>query len=232
MILPDYWFQRPEMNLDEKERSAFDQLLTQARSARPNILINYNLAPPKWQFLCYAADQHAIAMHGTGDPDIHVFEPRQSNDLNDFGNQTAVYAAGDGLWAMFFAIVDRDHFDMSVINACIRLADATGQVSEPRYVFSISQTMLLQRPWRKGLVYLLLPDTFVAQAPIPLGDYQLRVPHLASFAPLIPLARLEITSEDFPFLANIRGHEDARLGEYAQAIQTGGPWPDATWTGV
>jgi hypothetical protein len=230
MVLPDYWLPRPAMDLDDQVRSAFDQLLTQIKSAGTNTLITYTLTPPKWQFLCYLAEQHAIAMHGTGEPDICVFEPRQSNDLNAFGNQTAVYAAGDGLWAMFFAIVDREAYSMSLNNACIRLSDATGQVGEPRYLFSISETALRQQPWRIGFVYLLPPDTFVAQPPLPFGPYEVHIPQLASPAPVTPLARLEIEPGDFPFLAQIRGHEDARLHEYAQALQTGGPWPDSPGT--
>jgi hypothetical protein len=40
----------------------------------------------KWQFLCHLADHHAIALHGSGDPNIALFEPRQFNDLSAFGN--------------------------------------------------------------------------------------------------------------------------------------------------
>ncbi len=225
MMLPDYWLQRPAMNLDGETRSAFDHLLTQLKSNHTASLIDYTFAAPKWQFLCYAADHHGIAMHGTGDPDIRVFEPRQSNDLNEFGNQVAVYAAGDGLWAMFFAIVDRGRVP-SVTNACIRLVDASGQASEAHYIFSISHTALPLRPWRTGSVYLLPPDSFVVQPPLQFGPYEVRIPHLASKQPVIPLARLEISPDDFPFLAQIGSHDDARLQEYASALQSGGPWPD------
>jgi hypothetical protein len=225
MMLPDYWLQRPVMNLDDQTRSDFDQLLTRVKSLVTNTLINYTLSSPKWQFLCYIADQHAIALHGTGDPNIHVFEPRQAVDLNTFGSQTAVYAAGDGLWAMFFAVVDRDRYPMSVNNACIRLADATGRVSEPSYVFSISQSALRQQPWRTGIVYLLPSDTFEPQPPQSFGPYEVRVPQFASPVSVMPLARLEIAPEDFPFLTHIRGHDEERLQEYALAMQTGGPWP-------
>jgi hypothetical protein len=166
-------------------------------------------------------------LHGTGNPNIPLFEPRQADDLNDFGRQKAVYAAGDGLWAMFFAVVDRERYSLSVTNACVRLAEATGLVSEPYYLFSISQKALPQRPWRTGFVYLLPSETFMVEPAIPFGPYEVRVPHLASLAPVTPLARLEVTPADFPFLSQIRGHEDARLAEYARAMQTGGPWPDS-----
>jgi hypothetical protein len=231
MMLPDYWIQRPVMSLDDQACSDFDGLLERIRLAGPNHQIVYNLSFPKWQFLCHVADQHNMVLHGSGDGSIHLFEPRQAIDLNEFGGQTAVYAAGDGLWAMFFAIVDRDHYPMSVNNACIQLSDATGKVGGHRYVFSISQTALSLQPWRTGFVYLLPPDTFTAQASQPFGPYEVSVPQLASLEPVTPLARLEITPEDFPLLINIRGHEDARLQEYAQAMQNGGLWPEPSGTG-
>src|SRR4030042_6037807 len=146
MILPDYWLQRPNIEIDSHTHSDFDQLFARVKASETNTWIDYTFQVPKWQFLCYLADQRGIVMHGTGDPHIQVFEPRPSNDLNEFGAQTAVYAAGDGLWAMFYAILDRARYPLSTSNACIRLVDEAGWVSEPRYVFSISQNALCQQP--------------------------------------------------------------------------------------
>ena len=97
MILPDYWLTRPGMNFDETTQSAFDELLNTTMSASGCPTIQFTLPYPKWQFLCHLADHHHIAMHGSGDPNIVLFEPRQSNDLTEFGNQKAIYAASDGL---------------------------------------------------------------------------------------------------------------------------------------
>jgi hypothetical protein len=127
---------------------------------------------------------------------------------------------------MFFAILDRTHYPMATSNACIRLVDEAGQVSEPRYVFSISHSALRQQPWRKGMVYLLPGDTFVIQPSLRFGPYEVRVPQLASLVPVKPLAQLEIIPEDFPFLKDIRGLDDNRLEEYGQAMQNGAPWPE------
>lgn len=227
MMLPDYWLARPGQNFADKPRMAFDGLLKATLGSGGCPTIPYTLPWPKWQFLCQIADQHEIALHGSGDPDIPLFEPRQSNDLNEFGNQKAVYAASDGLWAMFFAIVDRRRVG-SITNACIRLADETGAVHGPFYVFSVSQSALPSQPWRTGTVYLLPRDTFITQSPMPLGSYQVRIAQLASFEPVQPLAKLTVTPEDFPFLKQIRGHDDERLQEYATALQTGAPWPSGT----
>jgi hypothetical protein len=48
----------------------------------------------------------------------------------------------------------------------------------------------------------------------------------ASLAPVEPFARLEVGPDDFPFLKDIRGIDDARLREYGEAMQAGAPWPE------
>lgn len=224
MILPDYWLTRPAVNFDETMQNAFDELWNSTLSLGGCPTIEFTLPYPKWQFLCHLADHKSIAMHGSGDPNIAVFEPRQSNDLNEFGNQKAIYASSDGLWAMFFAIVDRDRVG-SITNACVRLADETGTFQGPYYVFSVSQSALPNQPWRSGTVYLLPRSTFITQPPMAFGSYQVHFAQLASFESVPPLAKLTITPEDFPFLLQIRGHDDERLQEYATALQTGSPWP-------
>jgi hypothetical protein len=224
MMLPDYWLTRPGMNFDERTPMAFDELLNTTLSLGGCPTIPFTLPWPKWQFLCYIADHHDIALHGSGDPGIALFEPRQANDLSAFGNQKAVYAASDGLWAMFFAIIDRDRLK-SITNACIRLADETGTHHGPYYVFSVSQSALASQPWRTGTVYLLPRRTFTDQPPLAFGSNEVQIAQLASLVPVQPLAKLTVTPADFPFLTQIRGHDDQRLQEYATALQTGAPWP-------
>jgi len=224
MMLPDYWMARPNLNVDEGTQIAFDNLLNTALNMGGCPAIEFTLARPKWQFLCHVADHHDIALHGSGDPNITLFEPRQSNDLTEFGNQKAVYAASDGLWAMFFAIVDRDRVT-SITNACVRLEEDSGVVHGPLYVFSVSQSALPKQPWRTGMVYLLPRNTFATQPPMPFGSNRVHIAQLASTVPIQPLAKLMVTPTDFPFLTQIRGHDDQRLQEYATALQTGAPWP-------
>ena len=225
MILPDYWLTRPSVNFDERTRIAFDELLNTTLSIGGCPTIQFTVPQPKWQFLCHVADQHDIALHGSGDPNIALFEPRQANDLSAFGNQKAVYAASDGLWAMFFAIVDRERFAMSITNACVRLADETGTLHGPYYVFSVSQSALARQPWRTGTVYLLPRRTFTTQPSITFGPNEVHIAQLASFAPVQAVAKLTVTPADFPFLMDIRGHDDQRLQEYATAMEPGAPWP-------
>ncbi len=227
MPLPDYWLTRPAADVDERARAAFDALLGDVLGRADCPSIPYDLPWPKWQFLCHVADRHDIALHGSGNPDITEFEPRKSYDLEEFGNQKAVYAAADGLWAMFFAVVDRDRIG-STTNGCIRLTDGSATVRGPYYQFSVSRQALHLRPWRAGTVYLLPRSTFTTQPRMVVGPNIVHIAQLASPVPVRPLAKIAVTPADFPFLEQVRGHDDERLEEYATALRTGAPWPDDT----
>lgn len=225
MMLPDYWMKRPGENPDDSTRDDFNELFHTTLDSGDCPTIEYSLHAPIWQFLCHLSDYHDIALHGSGNLDIPLFEPRKSNDINDFGNQKAVYAASDGILAMFFAIVDRGRVS-SITNACIHLEEDTGAVHGPFYVFSVSQSALANRPWRSGAVYLLPRQGFLPEPPMDFGSSKVHIAQLASFVSVKPLAKIIVTPGDFPFLAQIRGHDDQRLHEYASALQTGSPWPN------
>lgn len=225
MLLPDYWLPRPPYEIIPETQAAFDALLEKAAQDGPAAEIQYHLAAPKWQFLSYASALGRFVMHGSGNDQIEVFEPRQPYDLHEFGNQKAVYAAGDGIWAMFYAVVDRERYEMWINNACVRLVGKSGEILGPYYVFSVSRQVLAIKPWRTGVVYLLPRETFMEQAPMQFGEFEARIPQLASFEPVIPLAKLKVEPEDFPFLHQVRPLDDARIEEYGRAMQTGAPWP-------
>jgi hypothetical protein len=53
-----------------------------------------------------------------------------------------VYAASDGLWAMFFAILDRPRHRMSLTNSCFRVLGEDGSVSEPYYYLAVNTEVL------------------------------------------------------------------------------------------
>jgi len=222
MELPDYWMPRPGPAPDAATRAEFDRLLDGSLLAGPDDFIDYRLATPKWQFLCHAADRGGFVLHGTGNADITVFEPRQSNDVGEFGNRSAVYAASDGLWPMYFAILDRDRYDIGLVNACIRI---TG-MQESYYYFSITASVLQQQPWRTGVVYLLPGDSFEMQPAITLDGREIRIAQAASSVPVRPVAKLSVGPEDFPFLDAIRGHDNDEVLARAAADPDGFPWSD------
>jgi hypothetical protein len=226
MQVPHYYLSRPMLQLDGPTIASYEAHWAQLTTTPDTAALAYSLPSPRWQFLCYLADHKPVVLHGSGKSDILAFEPRQAVDALDFGNRAAVYAASDGIWPLYYAILDRDQFPMSLTNACIRVVSPLGESSEPLYFFSISQTALVHRPWRTGTVYILPRTTFEPQQPIPFGDSAIHVLQWASPVPVTPLAKLHVTPADFPFLDQIRGHDDHIQQQRIRANPNGFPWID------
>jgi hypothetical protein len=224
--------ERPPVGADGSTRSAIEEFLSLARDAGADHVLDVDaILRPRggvepWRFLCGLADRREIAFHGTGDPSIEYFEPRAPVDFAPFGQQKAVFATSDPIWAMFYAIVDRSRYELTLNNGCILLLDAAGRPPQAHYYFSISRRALHRRPWRTGYVYFLPSESFAEQPAATYAGHAARVPQLASPVPVAPFARLRVTPGDFPFLAQIRGHDDDRLAEYARAVMAADPWPD------
>lgn len=226
MQIPSYLLPRPPMDLMSERRQSFETLLAEIKEKTDCPFLEYSLPMPKWQFLCYLTDTQDILLHGTGDSDIQEFEPRASDDTNPFGAQCAVYAAGDGIWPLFYAVLDRGRYPMGLHNGCVRFKDSSGRYSIPYYFFSITQSALARKPWRSGVIYLLPRAGFVLDPQTSYAGYEMRVEHWASLEPVKPLAKLRVQPEDFPFLAAIRGHDNAVLNERMRVNPGGFPWLD------
>lgn len=226
MHFPPYYLPRPALHLDAATIAAYEALWTTITTAQEARDISYSLPTPRWQFLCYLADHKPILLHGSGNPNVKAFEPRQAIDVLAFGNRPAVYAASDGIWPMYYAILDRDQYPMLIVNDCSRVRAATGELSEPFYFFSISQTALSHQPWRDGTIYILPRTTFEPQAAFPKDSDSIHVQQWASPVSVTPLATLAVSPTDFPFLHQIRGHDDQVLQQRARANPDGFPWLD------
>ena len=223
MQIPAYWMRRPEPGPDAETIASFDRLLDQALERGAGEPIDYRLKAPKWQFLSHAADRGDVVLHGSGDPGIARFEPRQPDDPLEFSNRNAVFAATEGIWPMLYAILDRAAHPMLMVNSTVRVG-VDGQLSGPYYFFSISDQALRHRPYRSGTVYLLPADTFESQPPIEADGAFIHVAQAASAEPVTPAAELTVDPEDFPFLEQIRGHDDQALSARMATDPTGFPW--------
>lgn len=223
---PHFLLPRPPMPTDPAVLASFDALFDAAIAAGSSRPIPYDLPQPRWQFICHVADTRDVVLHGSGNPDIALFEPRQPNDTTVFGNQRAVYAASDGLWPMYFAILDRDTFSIFLINSSLRFERDGEGLSEPHYFFSISRKALEQRPFRRGTIYFLPRRTFTQQSPQVHDGQTVHFPQWASHVPAAPLCKIEVAPEDFPFLEQMRGHDDEITLARIRADPDGFPWLD------
>lgn len=234
MQLPPHMERRPPVNLGPQAVAAFERLYTNLVKHGTGAEIPYelsdlsDLSAPKWQFLCYLTDNKGVLVHGSSNPDIEEFEPRQSDDVGEFGNRKAVYAASDALWAMYFAVADRSRGVNSLHNACFSIVheDGSGVPSgpDPYYFFSINSDALSHQPWCNGTIYILPRAGFEPQPMVTLRRLTGEIPQWACPEPVRPLARLSITPADFPFLSQIRGHNHATLRQRIMRDPEGLPW--------
>ncbi len=223
-LVSPHFLQRPTFDL-APHRAGLEALLERALAdggeLRPGVL-----PVPTWQFLCWLADERGFLLHGTGRTPMERLEPRTANDTGAFGAQRAVYAASDGIWPMFFAVLDRTRTPMSISNAAIRVQSPDGAVGAPLYFFSMTASAREQRPFREGRVHVLARDGFDEEAPRAVGEARVWLHHWASPWPVLPLFSVPVTPEDFPFLDAIRAHDDAELFRRAKEDPDGFPWVD------
>ena len=191
----------PLLDIDPHKQQVFENLFTQA-CAHPDIPLTYHCPYPKYEFLSYLAETKPLLIHGSNNPDIPLFEPRLTTDWAG-RPLSAVYASADGIWPMFFAIVQRKPYPYSLRNGCHRVEDGS---SWPRklYYFAISARVLRDQPWITGMIYLLPRASFeqIQDA----GGY--RTEEWASRTAVQPLGKLAISPDDFPFLHAVQGMND------------------------
>lgn len=186
----------PTPRLDERERRAFDRLfsdtLVHASGAVPQV--RYTCPYPKHEFLHYLVEHHQALVHGSTRPNIELLEPRAESD-NAGCIVHAVFAASDGIWPMFFAILDRKPYPFSVNNGCRR--EPSGKV----YHFSTST--LHDQPWTEGMMYVI-PRTSFEQRTDADGN---PTDQWLSRSAVRPLLKLNVLPADFPFLQDVQYHE-------------------------
>ena len=223
---PPHLLTRPPVVADPEAIEAFDALYDAAVATGPEAPIDYTLPWPRWQFIAHVSDTRGVVVHGSQNTAIELFEPRQSNDAHPFGDRAAVFGSTDGLWSMYYAILDRATFPMLLLNAAVRLEGEDGELGEPLYFFSISDKALAQRPYAPGMIYFLPADGFESMAPIMAGQTRVHGAQNASLSPVRPLARIAVDPEDFPFLVQMRGHDDETVLRRIKEDPDGFPWVD------
>jgi hypothetical protein len=225
MNAPSFLLPRPPFDRTPDKQSAFEDLW---RSTSKGSFVNYRLPYPKWEFLSYLCESKELVLHGSQNHDILEVEPRQANDKKAFSNQHAIYATTDGIWALYFAILDRVKYpEMSLFNSCLRAQVSNDQLSEPMYFFSITHSALLQKPWCEGAIYILPRESFEQEASQEMQGVKIFFPHWISPLPVSPLAKLRVSPQDFPFLDQIHGHNDKKLVQIAAEDPGGFPWLEA-----
>ncbi len=200
----------PQLDLEVDKVTAFEKAFASATRGRGGI--EYQLPYPKHDFLRYLVTKRDIVLHGSGSGAIEVFEPTPQTDY--FGRvRNAVFAASDGIWPMFFAILDRSRYHGSLRNVCYWDLDAKGN-RQKFYAFSINATFLGRQPWREGSIYVLPRATFTRVV----DEDGSASEEWLSTQEVTPLARLAVSPSDFPFLKDVEGHGDERTDRFEELV--------------
>lgn len=200
----------PEMVLDAGKEADFAALLDEVLGGDGQILA-YTLPYPKHEFLRYLAQQDRFIFHGSAKADIDEFSTRRTSmelkDKSGRGNVQGIYGTHDGLWPLFFAVVDREKISGSIRNGVQFYQNDSGD-EVGVYHFSVNQEWLDKNPWRSGTLYVLPRKTFRQMPMTAAGGVS---NEWVSEVPVKPLVRIAIEPEDFPFLAQVGGHDDSEL---------------------
>jgi hypothetical protein len=211
MEVPNYLLPRPEFDITPSNQAAFEELW---QSTPGGSCINYRLPYPKWQYLTYLCDTRELVLHGSQVLSIDTIEPRQANDKKAFSNQRAIYATTDGIWVIYFAILDRQNYpEMSLFNSCFHVRLSDDRLSDSLYFFSITQSVLIHKPWCEGVIYILPRQKFAQEAPQQIMGAEVVFPHWISTSAVKPIAKVLVEPQDFPFLDQIHGHNNDKLVE-------------------
>jgi hypothetical protein len=192
----------PAIDWNEEKLRLFARLYAGLIQSGPAAPFNFQAPSPKYEFFCYLVEHQGLLLHGSNNPDIMRFEPRPQTDYLG-RNVEAVFATPDGIWPIFFAIIDRANYRGSLRNACVWKTDEQG-VQHKMYFFSINETQLAKNPWTQGTIYFLPREGFqqvVDYEGKPLEEWA--CPH-----EVVPLGKVRVSPQDFPFLGQVEGHTD------------------------
>lgn len=169
------------------------------------------------RFVQWLMARDEVIFHGSNRDDIEEFQPiRNSMEIGDHanrGNRGAVYGTHNGLWSMFFAVIDRSKLTGSIRNGFSTFTSREDGSSLDIYHFSVNQESLDRRPFTTGTLYTLRRADFERIPFYPGGPLS---NEWACDHPIRPLARLTVTPDDFPFLDQIATHDDGHLLEFAR----------------
>jgi hypothetical protein len=226
MQAPTYLIQQPAIDITPEMTQAFEALWQSVLNQPDSLAIDYRLPYPKWQFLSFLGTHKDVVLHGTVNQGIEILEPRQALDVKEFSMQRAIYATTDGIFAIFFAILNRPGVPMSLCNTCLRVRFSPEIVTDPFYFFSITQSALDQGAFCPGAVYVLPRLNFEFDPVLLYEGAEVLLAQCFRREATRPLCKLLVEPGDFPFLEQIRGHDDAVLQRRSQEKPDGFPWLD------
>ncbi|ONI68286.1 hypothetical protein BWI15_35295 [Kribbella sp. ALI-6-A] len=156
---------------------------------------------PTATYLQWLADHRRVLFHGTKRDNLSELRPdRESEDSTTFGNQRAVFASDDPVWAMWFALLARGPGFRSTRNGTWSVR---GETQHRQYFFSVDTDQPDAELLTDGWLYIVPRDGFAAE---PATAGLLQSAQWVNPNPVRTLARIAVTPADFPFTGMIGRH--------------------------
>jgi hypothetical protein len=187
------------VEVDERTEARFAAVAAELLAGRAP-----EIPEPRLDFLRWLATHRDVVFHGSPRGDLtELSTVRASRDATEWGDQQAVYATRDPVWALYFACLRRDRSWTGTRNGTL---GAAGGAFYPRvYFFVHNRGSESPERFGPGSLYVLPAESFEADAPL---FRVLDTSHLVSRVPVAPLARIEVSPSDFPFRERIGYYRD------------------------
>lgn len=191
-----HFLKEPELSLPSNVVEEYNQIFYESIIHGKGELLSYKSSYPKYMFFHYLIENKDILVHGTNNPNIVSFEPREQTLFN--GKKVkAVFASTDGIWSMFFAVINRKEYIGSLRNIC--LTTRTNKGIKRYYYFSLNADFKGER-WTNGYIYLLSKQPFKQGG---IKDEWICEDNVK------PLAKIAVSPDDFIFYKDVRSHKES-----------------------
>lgn len=193
-VLHLLFYKSPKISFTKEEINDFNKIFDEA--IHRDGLIEYTNKFPKQRFIQYISNNKNVLLHGSNNMSISAFEPRRQTLYN--GKYIdAVFASKDGIWPLFYAVLDKQRLKGSIRNGCLRTS--TGNKF---YFFSVSKETYMNDPWTTGMIYFLPIESFEKAS-----NGILCFDEWISKHTVKPIARLEVDLNDFYFKDKVTIHK-------------------------
>jgi hypothetical protein len=217
----------PDLEVSSGMAAAFDALYDKTTKKGAAAVISYQLPYPKYLFLDYLARSRGLMLHGSQVGSLDMLKPiRNTRDSSEFGDQAAIYATQDPLWALFFAVLDRNAINGVISNGAIHL-QVEGGAYIRRYFYCVDAPSLKSGVWKSGTLYLMKGEGFEAdpnEVGLKIGIYTMIPTHWIHRGEQPVLARLPVEPQDFPFYQQVWGYDPEEMDRRMEAPSLTG-WP-------
>jgi hypothetical protein len=140
---------------------------------------------PAHELLTYLVLERKLLLHGSTDTELEMLEPRPARDYRT--ELDAVVACDDGIWPIFYAVLDRRGGQANVFTACMHLG-AGGRLRRFYMFVLFHADPRAPENWTRGAVYALTREGFRREW----GN------EWVGAEPARPVLRVMVGPEDFP----------------------------------